>query len=131
MVVMSFNFVRTSAVFRCTSLGRKIRIAISLEEIDLSGTQEKLHVSVSIGFAIGATSWMELLENADRSLLRAKARGRNVVEDKKPENKFRLFVLLFQHRFQEAASMGNLDLGYLFRCPFGNDHTTARTTLWT
>ena len=80
MVVMSFNFVRTSAVFRCTSLGRKIRIAISLEEIDLSGTQEKLHVSVSIGFAIGATSWMELLENADRSLLRAKARGRNVVE---------------------------------------------------
>ncbi|MFH4193377.1 hypothetical protein ABTG82_26665, partial [Acinetobacter baumannii] len=31
-------------------------------------------------FAIGATSWMELLENADRSLLRAKARGRNVVE---------------------------------------------------
>ena len=61
-------------------LFRKIRIAISLEEIDLSGTQEKLHVSVSIGFAIGATSWMELLENADRSLLRAKARGRNVVE---------------------------------------------------
>ncbi|MEX3803738.1 GGDEF domain-containing protein [Acinetobacter baumannii] len=61
-------------------LAEKIRIAISLEEIDLSGTQEKLHVSVSIGFAIGATSWMELLENADRSLLRAKARGRNVVE---------------------------------------------------
>jgi PleD family two-component response regulator len=80
MVVMSFNFVRTGAVFRCTSLAEKIRIAISLEEIDLSGTQEKLHVSVSIGFAIGATSWMELLENADRSLLRAKARGRNVVE---------------------------------------------------
>ncbi|EMK0758284.1 GGDEF domain-containing protein [Acinetobacter baumannii] len=61
-------------------LAEKIRIAISLEEIDLSSTQEKLHVSVSIGFAIGATSWMELLENADRSLLRAKARGRNVVE---------------------------------------------------
>ncbi|EJO39766.1 diguanylate cyclase (GGDEF) domain protein [Acinetobacter baumannii Canada BC1] len=61
-------------------LAEKIRIAISLEEIDLSGTKEKLHVSVSIGFAIGATSWMELLENADRSLLRAKARGRNVVE---------------------------------------------------
>ncbi|ENY3756802.1 hypothetical protein ACFXHV_003109, partial [Acinetobacter baumannii] len=48
--------------------------------VQRSGTQEKLHVSVSIGFAIGATSWMELLENADRSLLRAKARGRNVVE---------------------------------------------------
>ena len=61
-------------------LAEKIRIAISLEEIDLSGSDEKLHVSVSIGFAIGAASWIELLEKADRSLLRAKARGRNVVE---------------------------------------------------
>ncbi|MEQ1451982.1 GGDEF domain-containing protein [Acinetobacter seifertii] len=61
-------------------LAEKIRIAISLEGIDLSGSDEKLHISVSIGFAIGATSWMELLEKADRSLLRAKARGRNVVE---------------------------------------------------
>lgn len=61
-------------------LAEKIRIAISLEGIDLSGSDEKLHVSVSIGFAIGAPSWMELLEKADRSLLRAKARGRNVVE---------------------------------------------------
>ncbi|WP_336976120.1 GGDEF domain-containing protein [Acinetobacter pittii] len=61
-------------------LAEKIRIAISLEEIDLSGSEEKLHVSVSIGFAIGAASWIELLEKADRSLLRAKARGRNAVE---------------------------------------------------
>ncbi len=61
-------------------LAEKIRMAISLEEIDLSGSEEKLHVSVSIGFAIGATSWIELLEKADRSLLRAKARGRNAVE---------------------------------------------------
>jgi len=61
-------------------LAEKIRMAISLEEIDLSGSKEKLHVSVSIGFAIGATSWIELLEKADRSLLRAKARGRNAVE---------------------------------------------------
>ncbi|OCZ72255.1 GGDEF domain-containing protein [Acinetobacter pittii] len=61
-------------------LAEKIRIAISLEEIDLSGSKEKLHVSVSIGFAIGAASWIELLEKADRSLLRAKARGRNAVE---------------------------------------------------
>lgn len=61
-------------------LAEKIRIAISLEEIDLSGSEEKLHVSVSIGFAIGAASWIDLLEKADRSLLRAKARGRNAVE---------------------------------------------------
>ncbi len=61
-------------------LAEKIRIAISLEEIDLSGSEEKLHVSVSIGFAIGAASWIELLEKADSSLLRAKARGRNTVE---------------------------------------------------
>ncbi|MDR6796812.1 GGDEF domain-containing protein [Acinetobacter calcoaceticus] len=61
-------------------LAEKIRIAISLQEIDLSGSDEKLHVSVSIGFTIGAASWIELLEKADRSLLRAKARGRNAVE---------------------------------------------------
>lgn len=61
-------------------LAEKIRMAISLEEIDLSGSEEKLHVSVSIGFAIGAASWIDLLEKADRSLLRAKARGRNAVE---------------------------------------------------
>lgn len=61
-------------------LAEKIRIAISLEEIGLSGSDEKLHVSVSIGFAIGATSWIELLEKADSSLLKAKARGRNAVE---------------------------------------------------
>ncbi|NUF11834.1 GGDEF domain-containing protein [Acinetobacter oleivorans] len=61
-------------------LAEKIRMAISLEEISLSGSDEKLHVSVSIGFAIGAASWIELLEQADRSLLRAKARGRNAVE---------------------------------------------------
>ncbi|MEO4176746.1 GGDEF domain-containing protein [Acinetobacter pittii] len=61
-------------------LAEKIRIAISLEEICLSGSDEKLHVSVSIGFAIGAASWIDLLEKADRSLLRAKARGRNAVE---------------------------------------------------
>lgn len=61
-------------------LAEKIRMAISLEEIDLSGSEEKLHVSVSIGFAIGAMSWIELLEKADNSLLKAKARGRNAVE---------------------------------------------------
>lgn len=61
-------------------LAEKIRMAISLEEICLSGSDEKLHVSVSIGFAIGAVSWIDLLEKADRSLLRAKARGRNAVE---------------------------------------------------
>ncbi len=61
-------------------LAEKIRMAISLEEIDLSGSEEKLYVSVSIGFAIGAASWIDLLEKADRSLLRAKARGRNAVE---------------------------------------------------
>lgn len=61
-------------------LAEKIRMAISLEEIDLSDSEEKLYVSVSIGFAIGAASWIDLLEKADRSLLRAKARGRNAVE---------------------------------------------------
>ena len=61
-------------------IAEKIRMAISRAQIELPNTTEKLQVSVSIGFAIGAASWMELLEKADRSLLRAKARGRNVVE---------------------------------------------------
>ena len=37
-----------------------------------------LKVSISIGVAIGATSWMALLEKADRALFQAKEQGKNV-----------------------------------------------------
>ena len=36
-----------------------------------------LKVSISIGVAIGATSWMALLEKADRALFQAKEQGKN------------------------------------------------------
>ena len=36
-------------------------------------------VSISIGIAIGATSWMALLEKADRALFQAKEQGKNKV----------------------------------------------------
>jgi diguanylate cyclase (GGDEF)-like protein len=35
-----------------------------------------LKVSISIGVAIGATSWMALLEKADRALFQAKEQGK-------------------------------------------------------
>ena len=38
-----------------------------------------LKVSISIGIAIGATSWMALLEKADRALFQAKEQGKNKV----------------------------------------------------
>ncbi|MEG2444357.1 MAG: GGDEF domain-containing protein [Acinetobacter sp.] len=38
-----------------------------------------LKVSISIGVAIGATSWMALLEKADRALFQAKGQGKNKV----------------------------------------------------
>lgn len=38
-----------------------------------------LKVSISIGVAIGATSWMALLEKADRALFQAKEQGKNKV----------------------------------------------------
>jgi len=34
---------------------------------------------ISIGVAIGATSWMALLEKADRALFQAKEQGKNKV----------------------------------------------------
>lgn len=37
-------------------------------------------VSVSIGIAVGAESWIALLEKADRSLFKAKDQGKNIVE---------------------------------------------------
>jgi PleD family two-component response regulator len=48
--------------------------------IIISSVGELIQVSVSIGVAIGAESWLELLEKADQSLLKAKAKGKNVVE---------------------------------------------------
>lgn len=61
-------------------IAESIRLGISKESIVISNMDEAIHVSVSIGVAIGAGSWLELLEKADQSMLRAKAKGKNVVE---------------------------------------------------
>ncbi|PKF36865.1 GGDEF domain-containing protein [Acinetobacter proteolyticus] len=61
-------------------VAESIRSAILKQRIVIPNVAESIHVSVSIGVAIGAKSWLELLEKADQSLLKAKAKGKNVVE---------------------------------------------------
>ena len=58
----------------------KIRDAVSKLDLSVPDSDLKISVSVSIGVAVGADNWLELLAQADRSLFKAKARGKNVVE---------------------------------------------------
>ncbi|WP_343581347.1 GGDEF domain-containing protein [Acinetobacter sp.] len=62
------------------AIAENIRLGVSKENIILSSLAEEIKVSVSIGVAIGANSWLALLEKADQLLLKAKAKGKNVVE---------------------------------------------------
>ncbi|UUM28364.1 GGDEF domain-containing protein [Acinetobacter colistiniresistens] len=61
-------------------VAESIRAAILKETIVVPNVAASIHVSVSIGVAIGANSWLELLEKADQSLLKAKAKGKNIVQ---------------------------------------------------
>ena len=61
-------------------LANKIRTEVAEHSI-LTAADEDIHVSVSIGVAIGAESWIALLEQADDALFKAKAKGRNVVAE--------------------------------------------------
>ncbi|WP_278491344.1 GGDEF domain-containing protein [Acinetobacter gyllenbergii] len=61
-------------------VAESIRAAILKETIVVPNVAASIHVSVSIGVAIGANSWLALLEKADQSLLKAKAKGKNIVE---------------------------------------------------
>lgn len=58
----------------------KIREAVSNLNLKVPDSDHEISVSVSIGVAVGADSWMELLAQADRSLFKAKASGKNAVE---------------------------------------------------
>lgn len=58
----------------------KIRQAVADLNLLVPDTGRAITVSVSIGLAVGAENWMELLAQADRSLFKAKARGKNTVE---------------------------------------------------
>ena len=62
------------------AIAENIRLGVIQENIMIQSMAEAIQVSVSIGIAIGANSWLELLEKADQSLLKAKAKGKNVVE---------------------------------------------------
>ncbi|MCH7335740.1 GGDEF domain-containing protein [Acinetobacter sp. NIPH 2699] len=61
-------------------IAESIRLAILKQSIAVLSRGESIQVSVSIGVAIGANSWLGLLEKADQSLLKAKAKGKNIVE---------------------------------------------------
>lgn len=61
------------------AIAENIREGVAGQGIPLSGMADEIRVSVSIGVAIGANSWLALLEKADQSLLKAKAKGKNVV----------------------------------------------------
>ena len=58
----------------------KIRAEV-VERYILTALGDQIQISVSIGVAIGAVSWMTLLSNADDALFKAKAKGRNVVAE--------------------------------------------------
>lgn len=62
------------------AIAENIRLGVIQENIMIPSLAKEIQVSVSIGIAIGANSWLELLEKADQSLLKAKAKGKNVVE---------------------------------------------------
>ncbi|WP_445404193.1 GGDEF domain-containing protein [Acinetobacter vivianii] len=61
------------------SIAESIRLGVIQENIMIPSLAKEIQVSVSIGVAIGANSWLALLEKADQSLLKAKAKGKNMV----------------------------------------------------
>lgn len=62
------------------NLAEKIRFKLSKQAIETSDLKTPLYVSSSIGVAVGALSWLDLFQKADQALLRAKAKGKNLVE---------------------------------------------------
>ena len=66
---------------RALKIAEKIRAEIyEAKSVDnLRCPDLKVSISISIGVAIGATSWMALLEKADRALFQAKEQGKNKV----------------------------------------------------
>ena len=61
-------------------IAEKIRTHIASKSIALADLGQSIQISLSIGVAVGALSWLDLFQKADQALLRAKAKGKNVVE---------------------------------------------------
>ncbi len=60
-------------------VANKILQEIGRSELYIAQLNQNIHVSVSAGVAVGAASWMGLLEKADKSLFQAKENGKNKV----------------------------------------------------
>jgi diguanylate cyclase (GGDEF)-like protein len=60
-------------------VANKILQEIGSSELYIAELNENIRVSVSAGVAVGAASWMALLEKADKSLFQAKENGKNKV----------------------------------------------------
>lgn len=75
-LVLIENIQRQQALI----VANKIRAEVAERHI-VTATGDEIKVSVSIGVAIGAGSWIALLSNADDALFAAKAKGRNAVAE--------------------------------------------------
>ncbi|MDY6462931.1 GGDEF domain-containing protein [Acinetobacter faecalis] len=60
-------------------LAENIRQSIGRSDCYIKELNEFVRISVSAGVAVGAVSWMALLERADKSLLKVKTQGKNAV----------------------------------------------------
>ena len=60
-------------------VANKILKEIGNYELYIAEINQNIQVSVSAGVAVGAASWMALLEKADKSLFQAKENGKNAV----------------------------------------------------
>ena len=60
-------------------VANKILKEIGNYELYIAEINQNIQVSVSAGVAVGAASWMALLEKADKSLFKAKENGKNKV----------------------------------------------------
>jgi len=60
-------------------VANKILKEIGSSELYIAEINENIQISVSAGVAVGAVSWMALLEKADKSLFQAKENGKNKV----------------------------------------------------
>ena len=60
-------------------IAETIRHDIQNVNFNLAEDEADLIVTVSIGVAVGAENWIDLLERADQALFKAKAAGRDRV----------------------------------------------------
>lgn len=60
-------------------VANKILKEIGSSELYIAEINQNIQISVSAGVAVGAASWMALLEKADKSLFQAKENGKNKV----------------------------------------------------